>query len=95
MTVTTDNAQNIVNETEILAWPRFSCFAHNLQLGAKKLWKFQSSYSCLLCSDLLSPLLHLQQKRIDLHVSQLNLIQDVTTRWSLTYYMVKQLLQQQ
>ena len=33
VSVTTDNARNIVNATEILAWPHFSCFAHTLQLG--------------------------------------------------------------
>ena len=33
VSITTDNARNIVNATKILAWPHFSCFAHTLQLG--------------------------------------------------------------
>ena len=36
VSVTTDNARNIVNATEILSWPHFSCFVHTLQLGIKK-----------------------------------------------------------
>ena len=36
VSVTTDNARNIVNATEILSWSHFSCFAYTLQLEIKK-----------------------------------------------------------
>ena len=36
VSITTDNARNIVNATKILLWPQFSCFAHTFQLGVKK-----------------------------------------------------------
>ena len=36
VSVTTDNARNIVCAIEILPWPRYGCLAHTLQLGVKK-----------------------------------------------------------
>ena len=36
VSVTTDNARNIVCAIKILSWPRFGCLAHSLQLGVKK-----------------------------------------------------------
>ena len=36
VSITTDNARNIVCATEILSWPRFGCLALTLQIGVKK-----------------------------------------------------------
>ena len=36
VSITTDNARNIVCATEILSWPRFGCLTHTLQIGVKK-----------------------------------------------------------
>ena len=103
VSLTTDNARNIVNATEILSWPRFSCFEHTLQLGVKKSLEISQISKALARAHCIVSHFHhsskstyiLKQKQIDLHVSQLNLIQDVTTRWNLTYYMIDRLLQQQ
>ena len=83
VSVTTENAQNIVNATEILlSWSHFSYFVHTLQLGAKKSIEVpQISKSLAHESHIVSHSHHssklsyiLKQKQIDLHVSQLNLI---------------------
>ena len=82
VSVTTDNAQNIVNATEILSRSHFSYFVHTLQLGAKKSMEVpQISKSLAHESHIVSHSHHsskpsyiLKQKQIDLHVSQLNLI---------------------
>ena len=101
--VTTDNARNIVNAVEVLSWQHFGCFAHTLQLGVKKSMEIpQVSKALARARRVVSHFHHssksyyiLKQKQIDLHTDQLNLIQDVTTRWNSSYYMVERLIQQQ
>ena len=87
VSVTTDNARNIVCATEILTWPHFNCFAHTLQLGVKKSMEIpQISKALARARRVVSHFYHsskssyiLKQKQVDLHVNQLNLVQDVTT----------------
>ena len=101
--VTTDNAKNIVNAIEILEWQHFGCFAHTLQLGVKKAMDVpQISKALGRAKRLVSHFHHssksssiLRQKQSDLHYSQLNLVQDVATRWNSSYYMMERILKQQ
>ena len=102
MSVTTDNARNIVCAIEILSWPRFGCLAHTLQLGVKKSMEIPQVSRVLARAQRVVTHFHhsskstyiLKQKQTDLHVDQLSLVQDVTTRWNSSYYMLSRLLQQ-
>ena len=99
VSVTTDNAQNIVCAIEILSWPRFGCLAHSLQLGVKKSMEIPHLSRELARARRVVTHFHhsskstyvLKQKQTDLHVDQLSLVQDVTTRWNSSYYMLSQL----
>ena len=102
VSVTTDNARNIVCAIEILSWPRFGCLAHTLQLGVKKSMEIPQVSRVLACARRVVTHFHhsskstyiLKQKQTDLHVDQLSLVQDVTTQWNSLYYMLSRLLQQ-
>ena len=101
--VTTDNARNIVNALGILQWQHFGCFAHTLQLGVKKAMDVPQISKVLgRAKRLVSHFHHsprsasiLHQKQSDLHYPQLNLIQDVSTRWNSSFYMMERIIQQQ
>jgi len=97
--VTTDNACNIVNAIELLHWQHFACFVL-LQLGvmeltpvAKALGRGQNLVSHFHHSTKSSYVL--KQKQIDLHIDELSLIQDVTTCWNSSYYMVERIIKLQ
>ena len=102
VSVTTDNARNIVCAIEILSWPRFGCLAHTLQLGVKKSMEIPQVSRVLARARRVVTHFHhsskstyiLKQKQTDLHVDQLSLVQDVATRWNSSYYMLCCLLQQ-
>ena len=81
VTVTTENA------IEILEWQQFGCFAHTLQLGVIKVMDVPQISKALgrakcLVSDSSKSSSILRQEQTDLHYSQLNLVQDVTTWWN-------------
>ena len=102
VSITTDNARNIVCATEILSWPRFGCLAHTLQIEVKKAMEIPQVSRALARAHRVVTHFHhsskssyiLKQKQTDLHVEELSLVQDVTTRWNSSYYMLKRLLQQ-
>ena len=102
MSITTDNARNIVCATEILSWPRFGCLTHTLQIGVKKAMEIPQISRALAHSRHVVTHFHhsskssyiLKQKQTDLHVEELSLVQDVTTWWNSSYYMLNCLLQQ-
>ena len=101
--ITTDNAKNIVNAIDHLDWLHLGCFAHTLQLGVKKAMDVPQKAKALARGRRLVSHFHhsaksssiLRQKQIDLHCSQLSLVQDVTTRWNSSYYMVERILGKQ
>ena len=101
VSVTTNNARNIVCAIEILSWPRLSCLPHTLQLGVKKSMEIPQVSRVLAHARRVVTHFHhssestyILKKKTDLHVDQLSLVQDVTTRWNSSYYMFSRLLQQ-
>jgi len=100
MAVTSDNARNIVDAIENLSWQHFGCFAHTLQLGVKKVMQVaQVSKALGCCRNLVTHFHHsskstyvLKQKQRDLRSDDLNLSQDVVTRWNSSYYMVERII---
>jgi len=102
VSITTDNARNIVCAVEILSWPRFGCLAHTLQIGVKKAMEIPQISTALARARRVVTHFHhsskssyiLKRKQRDLHVEELSLVQEVTTRWNSSYYMLERLLQQ-
>ena len=101
--VTTDNARNIVNALGILQWQHFGCFSHTLLLGVKKAMDVPLVSKAIGRARRLVGHFHhssksagiLHQKQSDLHYPQLNLIEDVATRWNSSFYMMERILKQQ
>ena len=101
--VVTDNGKNIVRAINDLEWPHVNCFSHTLQLAVLEAVKIpEISRAIGRCKRLVTHFNHsskstylLNQKQINLNLPQHSLIQDVSTRWNSTYYMVEQVVEQQ
>ena len=101
--VVTDNGKNIVRAINDLEWPHVSCFSHTLQLAVLEAVKIpEISRAIGRCKRLVTHFNHsskstylLNQKQINLNLLQHSLIQDVSTRWNSTYYMVERVVEQQ
>lgn len=102
--VTTDNARNIVNAVgEAGLGPQIGCFAHTLNLAAKKaleikqvshvLAKMRSTVSFFHRSTSAAYLLENKQEMLGL--PKHCLINDVATRWNSSFEMVERYLEQQ
>ena len=97
-----DNASNAVNGLELTGWPHFGCVAHTLQLCINAgLEVSQISQMTAVARKLVSHFRHsvvamtgLREKQTQLDVPQHNLLQDVSTRWNSTYFMLDRLLEQ-
>ncbi len=95
-----DNASNIRNVFKIHNIPHTGCFAHTIILSVGKaledtsvknvLGKTRSLVPTFKTSYLKTEDLHKNEKLKDLHDVQL--IQDVATRWNSVYYMIERLL---
>ena len=100
---TTDNGTNIVSALGSLRWQRLPCFSHTLQLPVEECMKIAEVANMVgRCKRLVTHFNHssksyyvLQQKQIDLHHKQLNLVQDVVTRWNSVFYMMERIHNQQ
>ena len=100
--ITTDNGSNIVLATSILEWPRLACFSHTLQLAVEAATSLpQLSRALGRCRRLVGHFNHsykscyiLKKKQVDLQHKNQSLIQDVQTRWNLTYYMAERIINQ-
>ena len=82
---------------------RFPCFSHCLNLAVEKASSVpEISRVVARYRRLVSHFHHsskdtyvLKQKQVDLRHKQQNLIQDVTTRWKSSYYMISRIIEQQ
>ncbi|XP_053177226.1 E3 SUMO-protein ligase ZBED1-like [Scomber japonicus] len=98
--VTTDNAQNIVNAIRNTAsfGPHVGCFAHSLNLAAKKVVSLNPVSRLLGKIRKVVTFFHksttahkvLAEKQVMLNIPQHRLIHDVTTRWNTVHDMLEQ-----
>ena len=99
----TDNGSNIVRAFTLLGWPRVSCFSHTLHLAVEEVFKIPDVSKALArLKRLVSHFNHspkatyvLKQKQQLLQHTELNLIQDVSTRWNSSYHMVERFIKLQ
>lgn len=84
-----------------LGWPHFSCFSHTLQLAVVE-GSSSPEVSKARCKRIASHFHHsfkstylLKQKQADLHIPQHCMVQEVSTRWNSSYYMVNRVVEQQ
>ncbi|XP_078018496.1 E3 SUMO-protein ligase ZBED1-like [Epinephelus lanceolatus] len=103
--VTTDNAQNIVNairNTDVFG-PHIGCFAHSLNLAAKKVVSLNSVSRLLGKVRKVVTFFHksttahkvLADKQLMLNIPQHRLIHDVTTHWNTVHDMLERYVEQQ
>ena len=100
---TTDNAANVVSALDSLPCPRLPCLSHCLNLAVQRACSIpQVSKAIARCRRLVLHFHHssksvylLKQKQEILHHPTQNLIQDVSTRWNSSYYMICRVIDQQ
>ena len=100
---TTDNGGNVVVAIQELDCIRVPCFSHCLNLAVEKACSIAEVTKVIArCRRLVSHFHHsskdtyvLKQKQADLRHKDHSLIQDVTTRWNSSYYMISRILEQQ
>ncbi|XP_014680050.1 PREDICTED: zinc finger BED domain-containing protein 4-like [Priapulus caudatus] len=95
-----DNAANVQSALNIYDVPHFGCFAHTINLSVSKglddpamkklLGRVRALVSTFKQSYLRTEQLHINEKLVGL--KNLQLIQDVATRWNSQYYMIDRLL---
>ena len=98
--ITTDNGRNISAAVRELGWNNLPCFSHTLQLGVDKLTQVAKAIAC--CKRIATHFHHsskssyiLKDKQKSLKLKEHCLIQEVSTRWNSSYYMVCRILEQQ
>lgn len=97
-----DNAANAVNGLELTGWPHFGCVAHTLQLCVNSgLDTPAITQMTATARKIVGHFKHsvvamsgLREKQLQLEVPQHHLIQDVSTRWNSTYFMLDRLAEQ-
>ena len=99
--ITIDNRSNIILAADLVGCTRVPCFSHCLNLAVEKACKIPAITKALaLCRRLVTHFNHsskavyvLKQKQEYLHHPNKNLIQDVSTRWNSSYYMVSRVIE--
>uniref|UniRef100_A0A1X7VLU2 HAT C-terminal dimerisation domain-containing protein n=1 Tax=Amphimedon queenslandica TaxID=400682 RepID=A0A1X7VLU2_AMPQE len=94
-----DNAANALNAAELTEWPHFGCVAHTLQLAIKSGLDLPIiSRLTAISQNLVGHFKHsvpamtaLKGKQAQLGIQEHHLLQDVTTRWNLTYFLMEHL----
>ncbi len=100
---TTDNGSNVASAIASMSCIRMPCLSYCLNLAVEKACSIQDISKALArCRRLVSHFNHsakssyfLKQKQESFSHPIHNLIQDVTTRWNLSYYMVARIIEQQ
>ena len=100
--VVRDSARNMVVTMVELGWPDVPCFAHTLQLAVNNgLDSTQISWVTALAWKLVGHFKHtalaatvLKEKQKQISAPQHHLIQDVSTWWNSTFFMMERLLEQ-
>ena len=97
----TDNAANIVLACDIAKYPHIGCFAHTLNLAVNKCMNVtEVSFLVGKCRTLVSVFKQRYIKTLSLHnaqavleIKQLQVLQDVETRWNSALIMIRRILQ--
>ncbi len=100
---TTNNASNVVVAVNELEYTQVPCFSHCLNLAVEKSCSIPEISKIIgRCRRLVTHFHHsskdiyvLKQKQADLRHKPQNLIQDVTTRWNSSFYMISRVVEQQ
>ena len=101
--VTTDNGSNMLKVVDTLHWCHMPCFSHTLQLAVQVAMKLSAvSRAIARCKRLINHFHHsvqstpiLRSKQKSLKHPQHSLIQEVSTRWKSSYYMMERIIMQQ
>ena len=96
------NAANAVLGANLTGWPHFGCTAHTLQLSVNAGLNHPIIDKAITAArKLVTHFKHsvvastaLKEKQIQLKVEQHHLIQDVSTRWNSTLFMIERLIEQ-
>ena len=100
--VTTDNGSNTLKAVSTLHWCHMPCFSHTLQLAVQVAMKLPAvSRAIAHCKRLINHFHHsvqstqiLRSKQKSLKHPQHSLIQEVSTRWNSSYYMMERIIKQ-
>ena len=98
-----DNAANAILGADLTGWPHFGCAAHTLQLSVNAgLTHPTIDKATAAARKLVGHFKHsvvattaLKEKQVQLNIKQHHLIQDVSTRWNSTFFMIDRLVEQQ
>ena len=101
--ITTNNGRNISAAARELGWVNLPCFSHTLQLSVEKVLKLpQVAKAISRCKRIVTHfhhsskvILHSQRETKSLGHKESSLIQEASTRWNSSYYMVQRILHQQ
>ena len=101
--VTTDNGSNMLKAVSTLHWCHMPCFSHTLQLAVQVAMKLPAiSRAIARCKRLINHFHHsvqstqiLRSKQKSLKHPQHSLMQEVSTRWNSSYYMMERIIKQQ
>ena len=97
-----DNAANAINGLNLTGWTHFGCAAHSLQLCVNSGLEV-SAISQMVASSrkIIGHFKHsvlamtgLREKQAQLNVPEHQLVQDVSTHWNSTYYLLERLAEQ-
>ena len=101
--ITRDNGQNITAAARELGWRNLPCFSHTLQVGVEKVVKLARVMKAIArCKRIATHFHHLskssyilKEKPKSLGFKEHTILEDVSTLWNSSYYMISHILEQQ